>query len=36
MKEWMTIADRMKFKAITQKLVEQYSVYEPIKGIHVN
>ncbi|WP_368076146.1 M13 family metallopeptidase [Francisella tularensis] len=36
LKEWMTKEDRMKFKAITQKLVEQYSVYEPIKGIHVN
>jgi putative endopeptidase len=36
LKEWMNEDDRTKFKEITQKLVDQYSAYEPIKGVHVN
>ncbi|MFT4694006.1 MAG: putative endopeptidase [Francisella sp.] len=36
LKEWMNKDDRTKFKKITQKLVDQYSAYEPIKGVHVN
>ena len=36
MKNWWTDEDRKKFKEKTQILVQQYGVYEPVKGYHVN
>jgi putative endopeptidase len=33
---WWTPEDRTKFDARTQKLVDQYSAYEPLPGKHVN
>jgi putative endopeptidase len=36
LRNWWTDADRKAFDAITQRLVEQYNAYEPIKGQHLN
>ena len=33
---WWTDADRANFELATKKLAEQYSAYEPVKGIFVN
>ena len=33
---WWTPADQAHFKAATQKLVAQYSAYEPLPGLHIN
>jgi predicted metalloendopeptidase len=34
--DWFTREDHEKFKAKTRALVEQYEVYEPVPGFHVN
>jgi putative endopeptidase len=36
LRDWFTKEDHDKFKAKTQALVAQYSVYEPVPGFHVN
>lgn len=33
---WWTAEDRKAFEQLTQKLVDQYSAYEPLPGSHVN
>jgi putative endopeptidase len=35
-RNWWTDADRAKFDARTQKLVDQFNAYEPLPGKHVN
>jgi predicted metalloendopeptidase len=34
--QWWVTADASKFKAKTQRLVAQYSAFEPVNGYHVN
>jgi putative endopeptidase len=34
--QWWTDADLAKFKALSQRLVEQYNAYEALPGLHVN
>ncbi len=36
MKNWWTDEDRQRFKALTEKLIEQYSSYQPLEGKTVN
>lgn len=36
LRDWWTAEDRKQFEARAQKLVEQYSQYEPVKGFKVN
>ena len=36
MKNWWTDEDRKRFKALTEKLIEQYSSYEPLENKRVN
>jgi putative endopeptidase len=36
LKNWWSEQDRASFKALTEKLVEQYNAYEPLPGKHVN
>lgn len=33
---WWTPQDMARFKAETKKLVDQYSAYEPLSGLHIN
>ncbi|RZA13991.1 MAG: M13 family peptidase, partial [Lysobacteraceae bacterium] len=36
LKNWWTPEDSAHFKAATDKLVKQYSAYEPLPGLHIN
>ena len=36
LRDWWTAEDHAKFKAKTDKLIKEYSGFEPVKGFHVN
>ena len=36
LRDWWTEEDAAKYEARAEKLVEQYTAYEPLEGIHVN
>ncbi|MDE1989564.1 MAG: M13 family peptidase [Betaproteobacteria bacterium] len=36
LRNWWTDSDRVRFKALTEALVQQYAAYSPIPGYHVN
>ena len=36
LRDWWTLQDHAKFKAMTDKLIKQYSAFEPVAGFHVN
>ena len=36
LRNWWTDDDRKAFEAITNRLVDQYSAYEPLPGVHLN
>lgn len=36
LKSWWTDEDRKNFEARTKMLVDQYSTYEPVEGLHIN